>query len=135
MVHLIFDGNADEAIAFYAAVFDDAVIECVERCGAFEKGLRGSVRHATLWLGGRRVSCADAVPGVADEEFSRAISLAIDCRDESELERLAAALVRGGESLGAPRRDHLGRRSAWVRDRFGVVWWLTAAVPVEALVA
>ena len=132
MVHLIFDGNADEAIAFYAATFDDAVIERVERYGAYERGLRGSVRHATLWLGGRRVSCADALPGTAVEEFSRTISLVIDCADELELERLGAALVRDGEPLGGPRRDHRGRRSVWVRDRFGVVWWLTAAVPAQA---
>ena len=78
------------------------------------------------------MSCADALPGTATEEFSRTISLVIDCADELELERLGAALVRDGEPLDGPRRDHLGRRSVWVRDRFGVVWWLTAAVPAQA---
>lgn len=134
VTHLIFDGNADEAMRFYASLFDEAAIESIDWYGAFEPGIRGSVRYATLRLGGRIVSCSDALPGTRCE-FTPAISLAVTCHDESEFERLRAALSRDGESLGGPRRDRDGRRSAWLRDRFGVTWWLSADAPAEQALA
>lgn len=130
--HLIFDGNAEEAMRFYASVFEDVRIEQLERFGPFEQGIRGSVRHASLRVGEAVLSCSDALPG-RDCEFSEAVSIAVSCRDEAELERLAAALLREGQPLGGARRDRAGRRSAWVRDRFGVAWWLSATSVPEAL--
>ena len=46
----------------------------------------------------------------------------IDCADEAEIDRLAAALAEGGGILMPLGNYGFSRKFAWVNDRFGVSW-------------
>jgi predicted 3-demethylubiquinone-9 3-methyltransferase (glyoxalase superfamily) len=54
--------------------------------------------------------------------FTPSISFMLGCKDEDELDRLAAALAEGGGVLMAPGNYGFSRKFAWVNDRFGVSW-------------
>ncbi|MFK0252916.1 VOC family protein [Streptomyces sp. NPDC090445] len=120
---LMFEGRAEEAMAFYTALFDDAEVIDVTRYGAEGPGPEGSVQHATFSLAGQRFMCIDSY--VKHEfGFTPAVSLFVQCDSEAELDRLYAALAEQGAEL-MPVGDYgFSARFGWVNDRFGVSWQL-----------
>lgn len=123
---LMFQGEADEALAFYVSVFDDARIEDIRRYGPDGPGREGTVMQALFRLGGLRVKCIDS-PVRHAFGFTPSFSFFIDCGSEAEIRRLAEVLAEGGEVL-MPLGDHgFSRRFAWLNDRFGVSWQLNLA--------
>ncbi len=120
---LMFTGRADEAIALYTSLFDGARIEEIERWGVEGPGAEGTVKLAVLNLAGRSLMCTDS-PNAHDFTFTPSTSLFVTCADEAELDRLAGALLEGGEALMPPGDYGFSRKFAWVQDRFGVSWQL-----------
>ncbi|NXY97766.1 VOC family protein [Streptomyces sp. BR123] len=120
---LMFEGRAEEAMAFYTSLFDDAEVVDVTRYGAEGPGPEGSVQHATFSLAGQRFMCIDSY--VKHEfGFTPAVSLFVRCDSEAELDRLYAALAEQGAEL-MPVGDYgFSARFGWVNDRFGVSWQL-----------
>ena len=114
---LMFQGEAGAALDFYTALFPDAAL--LSRTD----GDDGKVQRAVLSLKGQEVMVFDSPP-VHDFTFTPAFSFFIECDDDAELERLAAALPEGG-SVMMPLDDYgFSRRFTWVEDRFGVSWQL-----------
>ncbi|PWI42918.1 VOC family protein [Streptomyces sp. ICBB 8177] len=123
---LMFEGDAEEAMAFYVSLFDDAEIVAVDRYGAEGPGRPGSVRLGTFSLAGEVFMCIDS-PAPHDFTFTPALSLFVQCGNEAEIDRLYAALAEGGTEL-MPLGDHgFSARFGWVDDRFGVSWQLNLA--------
>ncbi|MEU2391673.1 VOC family protein [Streptomyces sp. NPDC007369] len=120
---LMFEGRAEEAMAFYTSLFDDAEVIDITRYGAEGPGPEGSVQHATFALAGQRFMCIDSY--VKHEfGFTPAVSLFVQCDSEDELDRLYAALAEQGAEL-MPVGDYgFSARFGWVNDRFGVSWQL-----------
>jgi predicted 3-demethylubiquinone-9 3-methyltransferase (glyoxalase superfamily) len=116
----MFQGEAGPALDFYSATFLDA--EVVSRTD----GEDGKVQRAMLSLKGQQVMLFDSPP-VHDFTFTPSFSFLIECEDEAELERLAAALPEGGKVMMPPGDYGFSRRFAWVSDRFGVSWQLNLA--------
>jgi predicted 3-demethylubiquinone-9 3-methyltransferase (glyoxalase superfamily) len=120
---LMFEGSAEEAMTFYASLFDDAEINSITRYGADGPGKEGSVQHATFTLAGQRFMCIDS-PGQHDFTFTPAVSLFVQCENEAEIGHLYAALAEQGTALMPLGSYGFSAKFGWVNDRFGVSWQL-----------
>jgi predicted 3-demethylubiquinone-9 3-methyltransferase (glyoxalase superfamily) len=106
---LWFDGNAEEAVNYYASVFDDARILETTRYVAGTPGPVGGVMTISFELRGEEFL---ALNGGPDHRFTPAISFLVYCEDQAEVDRLWEGLSDGG----APGR------CGWLEDQFGVSW-------------
>ncbi|MDF3301779.1 VOC family protein [Streptomyces tropicalis] len=120
---LMFEGRAQEAMDFYVSLFDDAKVVRVTRYGPDGPGAEGTVRHAVFSLAGRDFQCIDSAGH--DFGFTPALSLAVECGSEEEIDRLYAALAEGGSELMPLGSYGFSAKFGWVNDRFGVSWQLT----------
>ncbi|MET9604850.1 VOC family protein [Streptomyces sp. NPDC006512] len=120
---LMFEGRAEEAMTFYASLFEDAEIVEVTRYGADGPGEEGTVVKATFALAGQQFICIDSHVKHAFG-FTPALSLFVQCDTEAELERLYGALAEEGEELMPLDSYGFSTRFGWVNDRFGVSWQL-----------
>jgi predicted 3-demethylubiquinone-9 3-methyltransferase (glyoxalase superfamily) len=119
---LWFDRQAEEAMNFYVSVFQgsplkeaqDSEIKTIKRypddmqLGPAED-MAGKVITGIFHLAGQRFMALDGGPFF---KFSEAISFAIECESQEEIDYL-------WESLSAvPEAEQCG----WLKDRFGVSW-------------
>jgi predicted 3-demethylubiquinone-9 3-methyltransferase (glyoxalase superfamily) len=117
------DVNAEEAMNFYVALFEDGEILDIRRYGAGAQGPEGTVMKARFRVGGQEIHCIDS-PVRHAFDFTPSVSLFVECASAEELDRVAAALAEGGSFL-MPLGDYgFSRRFAWLNDRFGVSWQL-----------
>ena len=119
---LMFDGQAEEAMALYVSVFKGTV-EGIERYGPGEPGHDGSVKRAEFTLGGHRLACIDS-PAKHAFTFTPSASLFVECEDESEFVAAFEALAAGGSVLMPPSNYGFSTKFGWLNDRFGVSWQL-----------
>ncbi|MFF3915042.1 VOC family protein [Streptomyces sp. NPDC001852] len=120
---LMFEGNAEDAMAFYTSLFDDAEVVSITRYGADGPGEEGSVQHATFSLAGQHFMCIDS-PAHHDFTFTPAVSLFVQCENEAEIDRLHAALSDQGTELMPLGNYGFSPKFTWLNDRFGVSWQL-----------
>ena len=108
---LWFEGGAEQAAEFYVSLLPGSRIDNVQRSAAdTPSGKAGTVLLVQFTLAGQSWI---ALNGGMRFEYTRAISFAIDCADQAEVDRLWDALCADG---GSP--DQCG----WLRDRYGVFW-------------
>ena len=120
---LMFEGRANEAIAFYVGLIPNSDIVDITRYGAGEPGPEGTVKFAVVRLAGQQVLFSDSFVSHGFT-FTPSLSLFVDCESEADLERIFTALSEGGGVL-MPLSDYgFSRRFGWVNDRFGVSWQL-----------
>lgn len=119
---LMFEGRCEEAVSFYVDLFDDAELVRLERFGD-DAPKPGQVFQAHFTLGGRDFRAFDS-PTPHAFTFTPAMSIFVDCRDETELERLYAGLIEGGAALMPLGAYGFSQKFGWVNDRFGVSWQL-----------
>jgi predicted 3-demethylubiquinone-9 3-methyltransferase (glyoxalase superfamily) len=123
---LMFSGQAEEAIGFYATLFSDSSVEFIERYGPGYPGPEGQVVHARFRLNGQLFMAMDS--SVEQPfKFTPSISFFVTCGDESEIDRLFTALSEGGSVMMPLDTYPFAAKYAWVQDRFGVSWQLTLA--------
>lgn len=123
---LMFAGRAEEAIGFYTSLFDDSGVEFIEHYGADYPGPEGQVVHARFRLNGRLVMAMDSHIE-QPFTFTPSMSFFVTCTDESEVDRLYAALSEDGSVMMGLDRYPFATKYAWVQDRFGVSWQLMFA--------
>lgn len=107
---LWFNGVAEEAAAFYVALFPGGAIASVSRYGQGAPFPAGTALMVEFTLLGRRYQALNGGPHYS---FTPAISLSVACPDQPEVDRLWAALTADGGKEG---------RCGWLVDRFGVSW-------------
>lgn len=120
---LMFEGRANEAIAFYVELIPNSEIVDVTRYGAGEPGPEGTVKFAVVRLAGQQVLFSDSFVSHGFT-FTPSLSLFVDCESEADLERIFTALSEGGGVLMPLGNYGFSRRFGWVNDRFGVSWQL-----------
>ncbi len=103
---LWFDDNLEEALAFYATVFDDVTVAGRSRTGPSETDPLFSARF--------RIHGQDfiAFNGGPLFPFTEAISMFVSVDGQAEVDRLWDRLTDGGEES----------MCGWLKDRFGLSW-------------
>src|SRR5471030_1104503 len=104
---LWFDNQAEEAMNFYVSIFNNSEIGEVSRYGEAGPGEPGSVMVAMFTIEGQRFM---ALNGGPHYHFTPAISMYVDCKDQSEVDALWDKLIEGGTPI----------RCGWLTDKFGL---------------
>jgi predicted 3-demethylubiquinone-9 3-methyltransferase (glyoxalase superfamily) len=118
---LWFDGQAEEAAKFYVSLLPDSRIERVMRSAAeTPSGPQGMVLTVEFTLAGTRYI---AVNGGPQFRFTEAVSFAINCEDQAEVDRLWSALTEGGTES----------QCGWLKDRWGLSWQITPVRLIQLL--
>jgi predicted 3-demethylubiquinone-9 3-methyltransferase (glyoxalase superfamily) len=94
---LWFDGQVEEAVSFYTAIF------------ANSKVLSVSPMSATFELAGQRLMALNGGPRF---KFNEAVSLFVSCKTQDEVDYFWEQLSDGGEES----------RCGWLKDKFGLSW-------------
>jgi PhnB protein len=79
------------------------------------------VLHARLEAGAATIMASDTMPG-APYLIGNNVHLNIDCENVEELERLFAALGRGGTVTMPLANQFWGARFGMLTDKFGMSW-------------
>jgi predicted 3-demethylubiquinone-9 3-methyltransferase (glyoxalase superfamily) len=115
--NLWFDGNAKEAVDFYISVFPDSkIISTVNYPNSAEEGLAdfqlelaGKVLTVEFELQGQHFTAINAGP---EFKFSEAISFAVFCKDQTQIDYFWEKLS------SVPESEQCG----WCKDKYGLSW-------------
>lgn len=114
---LWFDNNLEEAMQFYASIFEDVKISDVSRLG---EGGDAPILTAQFSINGQQFMAMNAGPQF---KFNEAISFMIDCKDQAEVDYYWEKLTDGGEES----------MCGWLKDKFGLSWQVTPRQLIELL--
>jgi predicted 3-demethylubiquinone-9 3-methyltransferase (glyoxalase superfamily) len=109
---LWFDNNLEEAAQFYTSIFPNSTIESLHRYTEAGPGTPGEVVYGTFVLDGHRFLAINGGPAF---QFTEAVSLMVECKDQDEVDYYWDRLVDGGEES----------QCGWLKDRFGLSWQIT----------
>ncbi len=115
--NLWFDGNAEEAVDFYLAIFPDGKIlnkthypkTMDEGLADFQMGLAGKVLTVEFELFGQHFTTINAGP---EFKFTEAVSFAVYCKDQDEIDYYWEKLS------SVPEAEQCG----WCKDKYGLSW-------------
>jgi len=126
--HLWFDGQAEEAAAFYTSIIADSEIGRVTRyesAGAQVSGQSvGQVMTVEFKLGGQTFI---ALNGGPQFKFTPAISLFVNGENREEVDGIWEKLVDGGFALMELGEYPFSERFGWVQDKYGLSWQVNLA--------
>lgn len=126
--NLWFNGNAKEAVDYYVATFDGSRVLSTEYYPAttaegladFQADMAGKELVIEFELRGQRFTAINAGP---EFSFTAAISFAVSCNDQAEIDHY-------WEKLSAvPEAEQCG----WCKDRFGLSWQVVPAAMGELM--
>ncbi|MEM7059181.1 MAG: VOC family protein [Pseudomonadota bacterium] len=124
---LMFQGNAEDALALYQETFDEFVVILRER--QTTPGGQDQVEVVHVDFGGQRLKIFDSpIPHAFD--FTPSTSIFIDL-EAARFEDVVAALSEGGEFLMPPDDYGFSLRFSFVKDRFGVSWQINVPTPLN----
>jgi len=111
---LWFDSNAEEAVDFYLSVFKNS-----RRIGELRavddiQGPMGSVVTITFEVDGQQLTALNGGPNF---KFTEAISLAVNCGSQQEIDDYWSKLTDGGAEI----------QCGWLQYRFGLYWQVVPA--------
>ncbi len=107
--NLWFDTQAEEAAHFYCSIFKDSRIVSVAHYPEGAPGPAGSVMTVEWELDGQRFV---GINGGPQFRFDEAVSFAITCADQDEVDYYWEKLTEGGEEGPC----------GWLKDRYGLSW-------------
>jgi predicted 3-demethylubiquinone-9 3-methyltransferase (glyoxalase superfamily) len=114
---LWFDGNAKEAVAYYVSVFPDSRVVSTayypnsadEGLADFQQDMAAKELAIEFELSGQRFTAINAGP---EFKFNEAVSFAITCEDQNEIDYYWEKLSSVSEA----------EQCGWCKDRFGLSW-------------
>lgn len=114
---LWFDKDAEAAVNRYVSLVPDSGITQVMRApGDWPGGKAGDVILLSFTLGGQSYQ---ALNGGTPGDYGTAASISVSCADQTEVDRLWAALTAdGGAEIVC----------GWLRDKWGVPWQIVPEV-------
>ena len=108
--NLWFDLESVEAAEFYVSIFPNSEITTITHYGEDAPRPAGTVLSVNFVLDGQEFT---AINGGDQFTFDEAISLAINCADQDEVDYYWAKLTEGGGEEGP---------CGWCKDKFGLSW-------------
>ncbi|MCA9428028.1 MAG: VOC family protein [Candidatus Omnitrophica bacterium] len=118
---LWFDNNAEEAVNFYASIFEDLKILKVSRFGEAGFELHGKKPGTAMTiefeLKGQKFTALNGGPMF---KFTEAISFQVGCDTQEEIDRYWDKLSEGG--------DPSAQQCGWLKDKFGLSWQIVPNV-------
>lgn len=124
--YLTFNGNAAEALAFYAKCLDGKILFSMT-FGESPMGKdtpaesKNKIMHATLEARGHQLMASDAPPGYPFEGY-KGFSLSVQSKDVKEGEALFKALSAGGKITMPYGPQFWSPGFGMLEDKFGVAW-------------
>ena len=122
--YLNFNGNASEALDFYAIALEGKVMQQQTFGGAGmaqNESMKDKILHAVFEAGALKFMVSDCPPGVSVSEGDQ-VSLSLNFNDLDTIEKTFAALSEGG-NITMPMQDTFwGARFGMTKDKFGVHW-------------
>lgn len=123
---LWFDDQAEEAVAFYTAIFRDSKIVSISRYGEagyeFHGKPAGTVMAVAFELDGQAFT---ALNGGTLFKFNEAISFQVNCDTQDEVDYYWGRLSAGG--------DEKAQQCGWLKDKYGASWQVVPSVLLEML--
>ena len=118
---LWYNKEAEEAARFYTSIFPDSRIRSVTRMPSESpSGPPNSVSVVDFTLMGQDFTAMSAGPL---DPFNHAISFAVYCDTQAELDRYWDALLQGGTP----------EQCGWLRDRYGLCWQIVPKVLMQMM--
>jgi predicted 3-demethylubiquinone-9 3-methyltransferase (glyoxalase superfamily) len=118
--NLWFDHQGQEAAEFYVSVFPNSEITDITYYGEAGPGPAGTVLTVEFVLDGHPFTAINGGPLFT---FDEAISFAIECADQDEVDYYWDKLLDGGEES----------QCGWLKDRYGLSWQVCPAGMAEIL--
>ncbi len=113
---LWFDQQAEEAANLYVSIFPNSKITGSTRYGEAGPGPAGSVMTISFELDGLAVTALNGGPHF---KFTEAISMSVDCADQTEVDRYWDALLADGGQAS---------QCGWLKDRYGLSWQIVPRI-------
>ena len=110
VTNLWFDGRVEEALDLYTSCFPNARVTRISRYNEAGMGKTGDIMTAEFELAGQEFCIINGGPHFT---HSPAMSLAVNCVDQDEVDWLWERLTSEGGEAG---------QCGWLTDRFGVSW-------------
>lgn len=125
--YLMFDGNCEAAITFYAELFGGKVEMMLRHAGSpaeaqTPKEWLEKILHARLSIGDQLIMASDAPPGHFQKPQGFSVSMTFT--SEAEIERVYKGLATGAQIMMPLAPTFWAARFAMLTDRFGVPWML-----------
>lgn len=116
-------GKAEEAIAFYTAVFPGSTTDMIARYEKGEPDVEGYIKHARFSLCGETFAIMDS-SGPHPFTFNEGLSFVVDCKDQEEVDYYWSKLTADG-----------GQESmcGWLKDKYGVSWQIAPTILGELI--
>jgi len=112
---LWFDSNAEEAVAFYLTVFKNAhILNTFRREIDDPSGPKGTALTVSFELEGLHFT---ALNGGPFQKFNEAVSFAVRCDTQDEIDHYWSKLTDGGSEI----------QCGWLKDKFGLCWQVVPA--------
>lgn len=115
---LWFDDNAEEAVNLYVSLFKNSrIVKTVpynDEAAKMSKKPTGSIMTIDFELEGQPFG---AINGGPVYQFTPAISFAVDCKTQAEIDHYWDKLTEGGQV----------HQCGWLTDRFGITWQIVPA--------
>jgi len=113
---LWFEGNAEEAMNFYASIFKDSRVGKINRHDSAE-GPQGGFITGSFQLAGQEFM-ALSLNAAAPFKFNESISLFVNCESQEEVDYFWEKLSAGGATS----------QCGWLKDKFGLSWQIVPAI-------
>lgn len=118
---LWFDDQAEQAVAFYTAIFPNSRVLAVSRYGEagreFHGKPPGTVMTVAFELDGLAFTALNGGPMF---RFSEALSLQVNCDSQAEIDHYWERLSAGGPAEA--------QQCGWLKDLYGLSWQIVPSV-------
>ena len=123
---LWFDDQAEEAVAFYTAIFGNSKIGNVARYGEAGHEVHGKPAGTVMTVAFELDGLAfTALNGGPMFKFNEAISFQVNCETQEEVDYFWKKLSEGG--------DARAQQCGWLKDKYGVSWQVVPRVLLEMI--
>ena len=117
---LWFDGNAEEAVNYYVSVFKDSRIKHIDRFSDVGPDPDAPVVFIEFEINGQPFQ---AINGANEFSFTEAVSFAIDCDTQDEIDYYWDTFTSEGEPS----------QCGWLKDKYGVSWQVVPNMLIDMM--